>query len=180
MCQPGGGGQAYVNEILENEQCSQVEDYNSTALGVIGNCSMNANGAYCGQLAYNGTINSVLNNVERHCNSSHANQCNQTCASSIKEAKRLVGCCLTVYNTSASTYYSSFPDAFSYDLWTSCGVELPGVCQNTLNLNLSRSTVEDHYNVTTESNNSGSNSIMGGVTIWNAAFIVTVLICILL
>ena len=81
------------------------------------------------------------------------------------EAKSLFGCCINLYNDSESVsnyYQSSYPNALSYDLWISCGVESPGICQNTLNLNLSRSTRgENYYDVTTESGGySSSESII--------------------
>ena len=158
LCQPGGVGQAHVNGVLDNEQCTQVEHYNSTALLIFTLCSVNAHEEYCYSSllgnAPNWTINNLLN-VERHCNSSNSNQCTQTCASSIMEAKSSLGCCINILNSSTS-YTES--DPFSYDLWISCGVELPGVCQNTLSLNVSRSTAGNYYTTTTESGYSSSES----------------------
>ena len=63
---------------------------------------------------------------------------------SISDAKNTYGCCLNSIwfgNTSTSS-----PQALSYGIWKSCGIETPGFCKNSLSLRgTAASITKDNY-----------------------------------
>ena len=165
LCQPGGVGQTFISKIVDNQRCSQIYDrFNTTALYVVWLCSLNAHGEYCDVIEENVPVYSTISNINFHCRPSNASECNQACVNTIMETKSTLGCCINRYNNSAGEpsnfSIDGYQAAVSYDLWNSCGVELPGTCGSTLSLTPS-----------------GSQSLMQGqgITIW---VIVTLLVLI--
>ena len=144
LCIPGGVGQTYIKRLLSTEQCFQVSDnynYSLIATSFVKIRSLNEHGEQCYTFYIQGILLQNLNNIRIQClNASHSPQgrCSQACASSITQAKDSIGCCI---NDSALYYdHDDYRAILSYDLWNSCGVEPPGVCERTLSLSVSKST----------------------------------------
>ena len=159
LCIRGGVGQTYIKRLLstDHERCSQVNDnynYSLIATSFVKICSLNEHGEQCYTFYIQGLLLQNLNNIRIQCsNASHSPQgsCSQACASSIIQAKNSIGCCI---DDSALFYdYDDYRAILSYDLWNSCGVEPPGVCESTLSLNGMR-----------------SKSIMRGISFWITTF----------
>ena len=55
--------------------------------------------------------------------------CTSNCRDGISNTKTLRGCCINWVNFSTDT-----PQALSYGVWNSCGIESPGFCESPLSL----------------------------------------------
>ena len=149
ICVRGDAGQAYINGLLS---IAHAEQCNYTAIEpdinyLVEKCAFNAHGEECDLLDIRGALYYNLSNIDARCSNYspkfNASSCSQVCTRSIMEAKNSVGCCVNLYNNSdANSYYGTrYRDALSYDLWNSCGVQVPGVCESTLSLSSSISAM---------------------------------------
>ena len=106
-------------------------------------CSMDNSGRVCG-LTYSSNIDPDifmdLNSLNSACATSNVS-CTSNCRDGISNAKALRGCCINWVNFSTET-----PQALSYGVWNSCGVESPGFCESPLSLmGSAASIVETNY-----------------------------------
>ena len=99
-------------------------------------CSTNANNERCYNLI--GTFITNATSVQSSCPMNESS-CPSSCQSSILDYCNNVGCCMNVFNTSATPFIA----ANDYRLWASCSVETPGFCtQSTVNHSTSTSGTE--------------------------------------
>ena len=140
LCLPERG-QSYVDAIVLDSRCNQTSFFISAEY-VTNFCSMDDSGTICG-LTYSGADSEVQSeNLNSICATSNVS-CTSNCRDSISNATMLRGCCLNWINTSTYT-----PQALSYGVWKSCGVESPGFCESQLSLRGTATSImeENHLN----------------------------------
>ena len=152
FCLPSRG-QPYVNALLGNmPRCSQ---YRHSLFGdadtAIFLCSMSADGFPCG--LFDEIVDLDVESLDLACAGSNIT-CTSECRESLENVTKDYGCCINVFNR------TSFgpPPSLSYDVWRSCGVETPGVCESTLSLN--NATPND-----TSSRNGAVSTVKGGFSV---------------
>ena len=127
LCLPERG-QPYVDAIVLDSRCNQTLFV--SAEYVTNLCSMDDSGRICG-LTFSSLDPEIiaLDTLNSACATSNVS-CTSNCRDGISNAKTLRGCCINWVNFSTS----STPQALSYGVWNSCGVESPGFCDSPLNL----------------------------------------------
>ena len=105
-------------------QCGQFQAAQYSFNG----CQRNPMGVYCG-IAVGHEITGEKDAILAACRGSI---CTQQCRNLLMNIRNELGCCINVIlNDTSSQFYN--PTAFSYSLWTSCGVEpVPNDCTSTL------------------------------------------------
>jgi hypothetical protein len=131
LCLPERG-QPFVDAIVLDSRCSETIFFASaeyaTAL-----CSMDESGRLCGLILPLST-SGPLETLNSACATSNVS-CTSNCRDGINNAKTLRGCCINAVNSS-----TTMPQALSYGVWKSCGVESPGFCDSSLSLRGSATT----------------------------------------
>ena len=129
-------GQSYVNALLEDSRCSQINFDN--AKFIVNTCSIKDDGEFCA-IPGDEFNDKYLSLLESNCDLEISNPsaiCRSTCRATLMETKATLDCCINVFNQSNLT-----SPALSYGLWDSCGVQTPGICESTLRLNGAISTM---------------------------------------
>ena len=138
-------GQTYINGLLEDTRCSQI-NLNTEISDVLNAiCSVKADGEFCSldadgfvRDADSRVISLLYSNCDLELNNSSI-ICRPTCRDTLVEAKTTLDCCINLLNESNSVYYVDTP-LLSYNFWKSCGVETPGFCERTFKLTLDATT----------------------------------------
>ena len=127
-----------MSKLLDNEQCSQVDYFHSTALSFVWYCLLNAHGEYCGLLDVDGTLRSTDSNINTCCYFFQRRHIYATRPVQIPQnvhlAVVLIPTIITWHSNRTLYRFLSGRSYISYDLWNSCGVKLPGTCESTLSL----------------------------------------------
>ena len=141
LCLPERG-QAYVDAIVLDSRCNQT-DFFMSAEYVTNLCSVDDSGTICGFTYSNADSEVELESLNSICATSNVS-CTSNCQDSISNAKMLRGYCLNWINSSSYT-----PQALSYGVWKSCGVESPGFCESPLSLSGTATSImkENHLNI---------------------------------
>ena len=140
LCLPERG-QPYVDAIVLDSRCNQSGS-DSFFLAEVATtiCSMDDSGRVCGLTFSTADPELDLDTLNSACATSNVS-CTSNCRDGISNAKSLRGCCINWVNFSTET-----PQALSYSIWNSCGVESPGFCESPLSLTGSAaSIVETNY-----------------------------------
>ena len=127
-------GQAYINGLLEDSRCSQLNL--NTAKEVVLLCLVNADGALCS------VVESDISLISSNCNVEINNAsaiCTPMCRDTLEMMRSAEGCCINTFNQSDGAETETSP-ALDYRLWKSCGVETPGFCESKLTLDVTIST----------------------------------------
>ena len=126
LCSPERG-QAYIDVIVLDSRCNQTLFALAEYLKNL--CSMDDSGRVCG-LTFSSLDPDIidLDTLNSACATSNIS-CTSNCRDGISNAKTLRGCCINWVNLSTDT-----PQALSYGVWNSCGVESPGFCESPLSL----------------------------------------------
>ena len=127
LCSPEHG-QPYVDAIVLDSRCNQTLFV--SAEYVTNLCSMDDSGRVCG-LTFSSLDPDIidLDTLNSACATSNVS-CTSNCRDGISNATALRGCCINWVNFSTS----STPQALSYGVWNTCGVESPGFCESPLSL----------------------------------------------
>ena len=120
-------GQRYINAIVQNSRCNQ-SSFLSIAELLVNLCSVDANGSPCGLTELSDTIG--IGDLNSDCATSNVS-CTLKCTKRINNARDMYGCCLNSIWFNGST---PSPPGLSYNVWKSCRIETPGVCESSLSL----------------------------------------------
>ena len=123
-------GQAYINSLLEDSRCSQINLNTAKEVAIL--CSVNADGELCTVVESDISLISSICNVEIN-NASAI--CTPMCRDTLEMMRSDEGCCINTFNQSDSAETETRP-ALDYRLWKSCGVETPGFCESKLTLDV--------------------------------------------
>jgi hypothetical protein len=140
LCLPERG-QPYVDAIVLDSRCNQTLFF--SAEYVTNLCSMDDSGTVCVLTFRHMDPDLDLDTLNSACATSNVS-CTSNCRDGINLAKTLRGCCINWVNFSIST-----PQALSYGVWKSCGVESPGFCESPLSLRGSATSImeENRLNI---------------------------------
>ena len=115
--------QPLVDALLQNSMCYEL------ARVVVDSCSINANSEFCAAVIGSDVITSsvssdpLLESLIMNCDSSSSISCSSSCRSAVTNIANSYGCCVSIVNDTDS----QIPQ-LSYSVWSSCGLETPGVC----------------------------------------------------
>ena len=138
VCSPERG-QPFIDAIVLDSRCNQTSF--TSAEYITNLCSMDDSGRVCGFTYSNLDPDLIdLETLNSACATSNIS-CTSNCRDGISNAKTLKGCCINWVNFSTET-----PQALSYGVWNTCGVESPGFCESPLSLMGSAAfTMEANY-----------------------------------
>ena len=136
----------YITPVLNVMRNCGLEE---SAQGIINRCGVNRYGRFCFETERNVTF--VLRQIQTSC-FSDAETCPIFCRATLELFRTRAGCCLNnLYNnTSPALVRVSDYLATNHILWSSCGVESPGFCRNTIDnsqLQVSMNVTQSSYSV---------------------------------
>ena len=117
-------GQPLVDALLQDSKCYEF------ARAVVDVCGVNANNEHCAVVIGSDTVTTgassesdpLFSSLLANCGFT-STSCSSSCRSAVNNIANGYGCCVNVLNDTES----QIPQ-LSYSVWSSCGVDTPGLC----------------------------------------------------
>ena len=136
----------YITPVLNVMRNCGLEE---SAQGIINRCGVNRYGRFCFETERN--VSFVLRQIQTSC-FSNAETCPIFCRATLELFRTRAGCCLNNLYNNTSPVLVRISDYLTTNhiLWSSCGVESPGFCRNTIDnsqLQVSMNVTQSSYSV---------------------------------
>lgn len=119
----------HFNDIICSEKCGRpvydlvVECYEEDITGIVWDlfCANNDKGVLCYD-TIDGLLQDALDELLDACQNATSEYCSTDCIVDLEQSSIVTGCCLYSYEAIESGLDET------RDMWTACGVEIPGLC----------------------------------------------------
>lgn len=119
----------HFNNLICSEKCGRlfydliVDCYEQDITGIVWDllCASNSEGVLCYDTVDN-LLQDALGELLDACENATSEYCSAECIVNLEQSNIVTGCCLYSYNAIESGLDET------QDMWTACGVEIPGLC----------------------------------------------------